>query len=101
MLIILAKVIDVLIQYTEEKSLEGLDINAQGLYNGMTALHDAVWQNKPEAVKILVDKGADVNLTSHSGLKPLELAELYNYSGIIRLLKDAEKNSHSEVPDCV
>ncbi len=96
-----AKVIDVLMQYTEEKSLEGLDINAQGLYNGMTALHDAVWQNKPEAVKILVDKGADVNLTSHSGLKPLELAELFNYSGIIRLLKDAEKNNHSEVPDSV
>ncbi|MDQ0781317.1 ankyrin repeat protein/ketosteroid isomerase-like protein [Chryseobacterium sp. W4I1] len=88
------KVIEILMQYIEKNSIKGIDINAQGLYNGMTALHDAVWQNNMGAVKILVDKGADLSLTSHSGLTPLEFAELYNYSEIILFLKDVSKTSY-------
>lgn len=85
------KVIDALTQKKERKLKKGLDINMQGLYNGMTALHDAVWQNNLEAVKCLVNVGADLNLTSHSGLTPLDLAHLYHYEEIISLLKQAEK----------
>ena len=32
----------------------GFDVNAQGLSNGYTPLHDAVWANNLEAVRILL-----------------------------------------------
>ena len=39
-------------------------LDAQGPYNGLTALHDAVWHGHLEAAQALVDAGARLNLTT-------------------------------------
>ena len=69
-------------------SKEALAIDAQGYYNGMTALHDAVWQNNLDAVKELVEAGANTALTSHTGLTPFQLAQLHGYTAIVRFLEN-------------
>ena len=67
------------------------ELDAQGPYNGFTALHDAVWHGHREAAQALVDAGARLDLTTHAGLTPRELAVLYGYADIARLLADAEQ----------
>lgn len=86
------EVIKTLMDYKNEDSGKVMDINAQGGYNGMTALHDAVWQNNFEAVKALVRAGAALTLISHSGLTPRKLAELYQFNDIADFLLKVEKN---------
>jgi ankyrin repeat protein len=44
------------------------DVNAVGPQNGYTPLHDAVWADNLEAVKILLNKGAQTNLKGKDGL---------------------------------
>lgn len=44
------------------------ELDAQGLYNGFTALHDAVWHGHLEAARALVDASARLNLTTHAGV---------------------------------
>lgn len=41
---------------------------------GMSALHYAVWDRKTEAVKFLIENGADVNLQDNKGMCPLHYA---------------------------
>lgn len=67
-----------------------LDIDAQGDYNGMTALHDAVWHGHLEAARALVQSGAQLDLRSHAGLSPRALAELYGYGEIAEMIAIAE-----------
>lgn len=62
------EVMKILIEY-------GIDIiDAQGPYNGYTALHDAVWQNNIEGVKLLVNAGARLDIKGKNGDTPLDLA---------------------------
>lgn len=68
-----------------------LDIKALGLYNGMTARHDAVWHNNLGTLKSLVNAGANLKLTSHIGLMLHELAELYSHGDIAEFLREAKK----------
>lgn len=70
-----------------------LELDAQGAYNGLTALHDAVWHGHRAAVEALIDAGADLHLRTHSGLSPRRLAMLYRYEDIARLLEQAEESS--------
>lgn len=63
----------------------GLD--AQGPYNGFTALHDAVWQGHLDAARALIEAGAPLELRTQTGLTPRELADLYGYDEIARLLQ--------------
>ncbi|WP_250032712.1 alpha/beta fold hydrolase [Paractinoplanes maris] len=68
-----------------------LDLDAQGAYNGFTALHDAVWHGNREAVQALMEAGARLDLVSHTGHTPRQLADLYRYDDLARLLLEAER----------
>ena len=72
------------------------ELDAQGPYNGLTALHDAVWHGHLEAARALVDAGARLDLTTHAGLTPRELALLYGYDDLARFLAEAERASGNE-----
>ena len=63
-----------------------VELDAQGPYNGLTALHDAVWHGHVDAVTSLVRAGARRDLKTHSGLTPLRLAALYGYDQIVEIL---------------
>jgi ankyrin repeat protein len=54
-----------------------LDLDAQGPYNGYTALHDAIWHCHKQTTKVFLDAGARLDLRTHSGDTPLELAKFY------------------------
>lgn len=62
------QIVELLIDY-------GLDINAIGPANGYTPLHDAVWADNREAVKLLLAKGAKPDVKAKDGLTPLEKAQ--------------------------
>lgn len=66
------------------------DLDAQGPYNGLTALHDAVWHGHREAAEALVEAGVRTDLRTHAGLTPRELAELYGYRDIAKMLAERE-----------
>ena len=46
------------------------DVNAVGPQNGYTPLHDAVWANNIEAVRLLLDRNAKTNIQGKDGLTP-------------------------------
>lgn len=68
------------------KGEPAVDLDAQGPYNGLTALHDAVWHGHFDAAAVLVRAGARRNLRTHAGLTPLELAHLYGYDRLADML---------------
>ncbi|MGF7178408.1 ankyrin repeat domain-containing protein [Azospirillum doebereinerae] len=83
---------DIVRLLTEKRELAGAprpDLDAQGPYNGLTALHDAVWHGHLDAARALVGVGARLDLTTHAGLTPREMAVLYGYEKLARLLADA------------
>ena len=85
---------DVVQEMTQRRGRAGAlapALAAQGAYNGLTALHDAVWHGHLEAARALVDAGAPLNLRTHAGLTPHELALLYGYYDLARLLAEAEQ----------
>jgi uncharacterized protein len=53
----------------------GIDVNVQGPYNGYTALHDAIWQNNVDTARVIIEGGARLDLKSHEGQTPLEMAK--------------------------
>ncbi|QBE61900.1 ankyrin repeat domain-containing protein [Pseudoduganella lutea] len=73
-----------------------VDIDARGQYNGMTALHDAVWHGHLDAARALVRAGARLDLRSHAGLRPRELAELHGYDEVARMIAIAEAGSQQD-----
>ncbi len=73
------------------------ELDAQGAYNGFTALHDAVWHGHLEAAQALVAAGARLNLTTHAGLTPHGLALLYGYDALAEFLAEAERK-HADSP---
>lgn len=85
---------DIVRLLTEDRTLAGapaFEIDAQGPYNGLTALHDAVWHGHLEAAKALVEAGALLDLRTHAGLTPRELAVLYGYNELAHFLEEAEQ----------
>ena len=86
-----AKTAQVFIEKAVEK---GLDLNAQGPYNGYTALHDAIWHCHKETVEeFLKAKEVKLDLKTHTGHTALELAKFYcgSDSEIVKLIKGKEK----------
>lgn len=86
---------DVVGALTEERDGPGRpapELDAQGPYNGLTALHDAVWHGHLEAARALIDAGARLDLKTHAGLTPRGLALLYGYDDLARLLAEAERS---------
>jgi len=63
------------------------ELNAQGPYNGYTPLHDAIWHGHIETVKVFLNAGAHLNLRTHTGKTPLELAIEYGYHEITTLIQ--------------
>src|SRR3546814_6488248 len=45
--------------------MPGSDLSAQGPYNGLTALHDAVWQGHVETAQVLIASGSPLALKTH------------------------------------
>ncbi|SBU98247.1 FOG: Ankyrin repeat [Streptomyces sp. Ncost-T6T-1] len=66
-----------------------VDLDAQGAYNGLTALHDAVWHGHLDAARVLMDAGSRLDLESHAGLTPRDLARLYGYDDLADILAKA------------
>ncbi len=83
-----SRMIEALLTETDRVPLAELD--AQGPYNGLTALHDAVWHGHLEAARALAKAGARLDLQTHTGLTPRQLALLYGYDDIASFLDEAE-----------
>jgi len=65
----------------------GLDLNARGLYNGYTPLHDAVSGNHLETARVLIEAEAKTNIQGHDGKTPLDIAKENGNQDIVRLLQ--------------
>jgi ankyrin repeat protein len=63
------------------------DVNAVGPQNGYTPLHDAVWADNMEAIKLLLDKGARTNIKGKDGLTPYGKAKKEGKKEIIQLFE--------------
>lgn len=70
----------------------GFDVNAQGLVNGYTPLHDAVWANNLEAVKILLTCGARTDLRAKDGLTPYEKAKKEDKKEVVGYMESGDFN---------
>lgn len=77
----------------ERAGTRASELDAQGAYNGMTPLHDAVWHHHLKAARALIDAGAPLHLRTHAGLTPRELAVHYGYDDLAHLLAQAERES--------
>ena len=75
-----------------------LDLNALGK-NGTTALISYVWRDRTDAIKSLLDRGADVNQQDNDGDTALHGAAQNGNVEIIRLLlaKSAQPNGRNKV----
>lgn len=62
-------------------------LNAQGPYNGYTALHDATWHGHTDTVAALLDANVLLDLKGHDGKTPLELATEFGYAEIATLIQ--------------
>ena len=61
-------------------------MNAQN-YNGMTPLHQAVTYNSTDAMKVLLQHGADPSIVDNTGKTVFDLALNLNEREAIRLLE--------------
>jgi ankyrin repeat protein len=59
------------------------DVNAVGPKNGYTPLHDAVWADNLEAIKLLLVKGAKTNIKGRDGLTPYAKAKKEGKTDIV------------------
>jgi uncharacterized protein len=71
--------------------MPGPDLSAQGPYNGLTALHDAVWHGHVETAQVLIASGSPLVIKTHTGHTPKELAVRYGYDELARRLGEAER----------
>jgi uncharacterized protein len=93
-----ADVIRTLMAGHERPGILRSELEAQGAYNGMTPLHDAVWHGHLEAARALIDAGHRLDLRTHAGLTPGELAGLYGYDELAHVLADAERKQTPPAP---
>jgi len=70
-----------------------LELDAQGAYNGFTALHDAVWHGHTETARVFLEAGARLDLRSQTSTTPLELAIEYGYHDIAALIQQKSEAS--------
>ncbi|MBI4652064.1 ankyrin repeat domain-containing protein [Candidatus Desantisbacteria bacterium] len=60
------------------------NVNAVGPQNGYTPLHDAVWANNLDAVKILLEHGAKADIHGKDGLTPYQKAKKERKPAIVK-----------------
>ena len=64
-----------------------VELNAQGPYNGYTALHDAVWHGHVEALKVILDADVRTDLRGFDGNTAYDLAVANGYSEVAALIR--------------
>ena len=67
---------------------EGCDVNQRDDY-GATALIYSVLSNNVEVVRLLLSMGADPDIATHKGLKPITIAENNKLKPIIEILSNS------------
>jgi ankyrin repeat protein len=67
----------------------GAEINASVGSSGRTALMCAIEWKRVETVKLLIEKGADLEIADKQGNTPLMIAKDNSYEEIIELLMEA------------
>ncbi|MCP4368594.1 MAG: ankyrin repeat domain-containing protein [Deltaproteobacteria bacterium] len=67
---------------------QGADVNGVNPKNGYTPLYHAVKFNRFEAVKLLVENGADINVRTSQGVSIEEEAQARGNADIINFLKN-------------
>jgi ankyrin repeat protein len=72
-----------------------LELDAQGPFNGYTALHDAIWHGHLETARVYVEAGARLNLRALDGRTPVEMARDYGYPEIVDMLEEALRADES------
>ena len=74
-----------------------VEVNAQGPYNGYTALHDSIWHGHTEAFEVLMSAGEDANvrldLKGQDGRTPLDLAVAFGYHHMADKLRERLKET--------
>ena len=70
----------------------GGNINERERKAGWSLLHYAIYYNQIDAVKFLIEKGANVNITDAQGYTPLLFALHYINKDIINVLVDSGAN---------
>jgi ankyrin repeat protein len=77
----------------------GSEINAQGPFNGYTALHDATWHGHREAVAVLLDwPGVRLDLRGLDGRTPEELGRSLGYDDLADMIKARHTPANGRVP---
>jgi hypothetical protein len=71
----------------------GADVDERGGVNNWTALMHAVHKNQPDAVRLLLDSGADIDATAgaHGGDTALRLAEIQGLRDITGMLRERRR----------
>jgi len=69
----------------------GADVNARTIYN-ITALHHASLNGNLECIRLLVSKGADVNIKNSKGKTPADWANEAVASQILDILKHPKRS---------
>jgi ankyrin repeat protein len=68
----------------------GAEINAQGPYNGYTAMHDAVWHGHPDALAVILEwPGVRFDLRGLDGRTPEQLANDLGYGEMAAMIRSA------------
>jgi ankyrin repeat protein len=66
----------------------GAEINAQGPYNGYTAMHDAVWHRHPDCLAVIIDwPEVRFDLVGFDGLTPEGLALRLGYIEMAQMIR--------------
>ena len=54
--------------------------------SGSTPLHIAAHRNHLKVAQLLIDNGADKNIRTNKGIKPIDSARIFGYSEMVALL---------------
>uniref|UniRef100_A0A1B6C1D9 Uncharacterized protein n=1 Tax=Clastoptera arizonana TaxID=38151 RepID=A0A1B6C1D9_9HEMI len=93
---LMVDVINSKVEYNEIKLKELLNKKTE---NGLTPLHLSVKHNKIENMKLLLEKGAEVNSTCHSGHTPLHIAIKKLNTEAVALLLDFGADTNISTQD--
>jgi uncharacterized protein len=76
----------------------GIEINAQGPFNGYTALHDATWHGHRDALAVLLDwPGVRFDLRGLDGRTPEELGRTLGYGELADMIKAKQTPANGRV----
>jgi uncharacterized protein len=68
-----------------------LELDAQGPFNGYTALHDAIWHGHTETARVYIEAGARLDLRALDGRTPVEMARDWGYPQIVEMLSAVDE----------